>query len=112
MRAIIRDMYKRDLQQLRLARGGTLRLCYGIRQEQSEFAPGQGKWSAGEVLDHLLLAENYYRGVFAKLIELEKSGANAVVNAGFDQVNTSIAFIPKSLLPLLEIPFTIFNMFV
>jgi len=27
-------------------------------------------------------------------------------------VNTSIAFIPKSVLPLLEIPFTVFNLFV
>jgi uncharacterized damage-inducible protein DinB len=105
-------MYQPDLELLHRTRGETLRLCSAVSQEQSEFAPAQGKWSVGEVLDHLLLAEKFYRAAFARLIELDKSGDRPVVSNGFSEVNTSIAFIPKSLLPLTEIPFTILNMFV
>ena len=35
-----------------------------------------------------------------------------MIRSSFAEVNTSIAYIPKSLLPLLEVPFTVFNMFV
>jgi uncharacterized damage-inducible protein DinB len=105
-------MYQPDLEMLRATRADTLRLTDAIDQAQSEFTPAPGKWSVGEVLHHLLLAENYYRGLFAQLIELQKSGAKAVIRASFSDVNTSIAFLPKSLMPMIEVPFTIFNMFV
>ena len=106
-------MYKKDLELLRLTRQETLSLIAGISQEQSDFTPAPGKWSVGEVLDHLLLAEGFYRRMFAQLIELKKSGvARPVIKNDFDDLNTSIAYIPKSLLPMLEIPFTVLNMFV
>ena len=105
-------MFTRDLEMLRLSRAETLRLASGVTQEQSEFSPAPGKWSAGEVLDHLLLAENYYRSIFVQLIEMKKSGARPVISSSFADVNTSIAYIPRSVLPWLEIPFTVFNMFV
>src|SRR5216110_72484 len=106
-----RSMYQQDLEMLRLTRVETLRLTAGVDQAQSEFAPAAEKWSVGEVLDHLLLAENYYRAIFGRLIELQKSGARAAINTSFAEVNTSIAFLPKSLLPMAEVPLTIFNMF-
>ncbi len=93
---------------------GTLRLCGGVSQAQSEFAPGAGKWSICEVLDHLLLAEQFYRRIFVRLIDLQKSGQRPVISLGFGDVNTSIAHIPKAIMPMLprEVPLTIFNMFV
>ncbi len=105
-------MFNQDLEMFRLTRAETLRVSAGITQAQSEFAPAPGKWSVGEVLDHLLLAENFYRRIFVRLVELQKSGARPVIRSSFAEVNTSIAYIPKSLLPLLEVPFTVFNMFV
>jgi hypothetical protein len=105
-------MYEESLELLRLTRAGTLRLCAGMTQAQSDFSPGQGKWSAGEVLDHLLLAEKLYRGIFARLIRMQKEGKRPVIRIGFDEVNTSIAFIPKPMLPLLEVPLTILNLFI
>jgi len=105
-------MYKENLEMLRLTRVETLRLCSGISQSQSNFVPAMGKWSVGEVLDHLLLAEAFYRNIFGKLIHLQKSGQKPALYIGFSEVNTSIAFLPKTLLPMLEIPFTLFNMFV
>ena len=107
------DMYQQNLELLRATRTETLRLSSGVGQRQSELAPAAGKWSLGEVLDHLLLAEYYYRGVFVKLVELNKSGVRRpVVNSSFAEVNTSIGYIPKAILPMMEVPFTLFNKFV
>jgi uncharacterized damage-inducible protein DinB len=105
-------MYQQNLELLRTARVETLRLCEGIGQAQSEQAPRQGKWSLGEVLDHLVLAEQYYREVFVKLVALMKSGAEPVVNNSFADVNSSIGYLPKSMLPLVERPFNAMNRFV
>jgi hypothetical protein len=105
-------MYQQSLELLRMTRAETLRLCAGMTQAQSDYSPGVGKWSAGEVLDHLLLAEKLYRDIYARLIQMQKAGQRPLIHIGFDEVNTSIAFIPKAILPLLEIPFTMLNLFV
>src|SRR5258708_31594808 len=97
-------MFTQDLETFRLTRAETLRVSAGINQPQSEFAPASDKWSVGEGLDHLLLAEHFYRKMFVRLIELEKAGARPVINSSFAEVNTSIAYIPRSLWPLLEVP--------
>lgn len=103
--------YQAKLQGLRLIRAQTLRVANGLTQAQSEFSQAAGKWSVGEVLDHLVLSEGLYREQFAKLIDLQKAGQKPVVNIRFAEVNTSIGFIPKPLLDLLEIPFTVANFF-
>ena len=105
-------MYQQSLELLHVTRAATLRKCSRMTQAQSDFSPAAGKWSAGEVLDHLLLAEKLYRGIFARLIQMQKAGQKPLIHISFDEVNTSIAFIPKPLLPLLEIPFTMLNLFV
>ena len=105
------NMYTQNLELLHSTRARTLHLCSAISQAQSEFAP-PAKWSAGEVLHHLLLADALYRRNFASLIELQKSGQRPVLRSSFADLNTSIAYIPKSILPLLEIPFTVVNLFV
>jgi hypothetical protein len=104
-------MYEQNLELLHSARAETLRLCSPITQAQSEFAP-RGKWSVGEVLHHLLLSDYLYQRNFARLIELQKSGQRPVLRSNFADLNPSIAHIPKSLLPMLEIPFTVANLFV
>jgi hypothetical protein len=104
-------MYQQNLELLHSARANTLRLCSPITQAQSEFAP-QRKWSVGEVLHHLLLSDYLYHRNFTRLIELQKSGQRAVLRSNFADLNPSIAYIPKSLLPMLEIPFTVANLFI
>jgi hypothetical protein len=64
-------MYQQSLDMLRLTRARTLRLCAGMTQAQSDYSPAVGKWSAGEVLDHLLLAEKLYRDIFVRLIQMQ-----------------------------------------
>jgi DinB superfamily len=104
-------VYKQNLALLRSTRDDTLRLCSRISQGQSEFAL-PGKWSAGEVLHHLVLADDLYRRNFIQLIDLANSGETPILRSNFTELNTSIAYIPKPLLPMLEIPFTVLNLFV
>ena len=105
-------MYQEPLEFLRLTRNGTLALVSGLTQAQADYDPGAGGWTVGQVLDHLLLAEKLYRDLISRLIDLEKSGRRPVIREGFREVNTSIAYIPKSVLPFLEVPLTVFNLFV
>jgi uncharacterized damage-inducible protein DinB len=103
-------MYQADLALFRAIRHRTLELVEGLSQPQAEFSPGPGRWSVGEVLDHLLLAEGLNRREIAQLIDLAKSGRTPYLNRTFADLNVSIAFIPKAMLPFLEVPFRLLNM--
>ena len=105
-------MYQDDLKMLCSVRAETLSLATGLYQEQADFTPASGKWSVAEVLDHLVLAEELYRKKFSDLIALQKAGKKAEIRSDSSEINTSILFIPQELLPLLELPLTIFNLFV
>lgn len=105
-------MYESNLNLLRSVRAETLRISQGLTQAQLDFAPSPGKWTAGEVLDHILLAEKLYRDLIGQLIDLTKAGRVAEIDKGFEDVNTSIFFIPQAVLPYLALPLTVFNMFV
>lgn len=105
-------MFRNELDLLRSARAETLEMSARLSQNQADFAPAPGKWSAGEVLDHLLVAEKLSRGLISQLIDLEMGGKRPVISLGFREVNTSVAFIPRSLLPFLDVPFTVLNLFV
>lgn len=103
-------MYQADLAFFRATRHRTLELVEGLSQAQTEFSPGPSRWSVGEVLDHLLLAEALNRREIAQLINLAKSGHRPYLNRTFADLNVSIAFIPKAMLPFLEVPFRLLNM--
>ena len=93
-------------------RARTLALAGGLSQEQLDYAPASGKWSAGEVLDHVLLAEVTNRGQVAKLIELKRAGRRPELRLTFAELNVSVAYLPRSALQLLETPLTLVNMLV
>jgi hypothetical protein len=101
-----------SLDLLRKTRGTTLELVRDLNQAQSDYVPAPGKWSVGEVLDHLLLAEKLYRDSIATLIELERAGRRPVISKSFSEIDTSIAYLPKSVLPFLDVPFTLLNIVV
>src|SRR5690349_5735558 len=102
-------MFQDSLQLFRSTRLRTLALADQLSQEQLDFTTGTGKWSAGEVLDHLLLAEKVNRDQIAELIKLQKAQQKPFVRRSFADVNVSVAYIPKSLLPILEVPFILLN---
>jgi uncharacterized damage-inducible protein DinB len=105
-------MYQADLALFRSTRNRTLGLAEGLSQAQTEFSPSPNRWSVGEVLDHILLAEALNRGEIAQLIELAKSGRRPYLNRTFADVNVSLGFIPKSWLPFFEVPFRLLNLIV
>lgn len=98
-----------ELEGFRAARGRTLDMVTGLSQRQMDFAPRPGRWSAGEVLDHLLLADGVYRREIRELIELKRAGRTPRLSRSMVELNARPAFVPKALLPVFEIPLTLFG---
>jgi hypothetical protein len=105
-------MYKPDLELLRSTRARTFAMVSGLSQAQMDYEPAPGRWSIGEILDHLLLSEEYFRNEILQLIEMKKAGRRPILTRTFADLNFSLAFMPKFALPLFEIPFSVFNIFV
>jgi hypothetical protein len=82
-----------------------------LSQEQVDFSPTAGEWSVGEVVDHLLLAEEMYRTEIVTLVELMKTGQTPRIYRSFADLNAGPAIIPKAILPFFDIPFTLLTMF-
>ena len=101
-----------SLAELRATRVHTLSLAEGLTQEQLDRAPARGGWSAGEVLDHVLLAERTNRQQIENLVGLARAGQSPELRLGFSDVNVSVSSLPRALLPLLETPLTLMNAFV
>jgi uncharacterized damage-inducible protein DinB len=97
---------------LAAARAATLRLVAPLTQPELDFAPRSGSWSIGEVLDHLLRAEGLYRSEIRRLIDLKLAGRRPYIRRTFADLNVAPAFVPRAVLPWLEMPFTMMNAFV
>jgi hypothetical protein len=82
-----------------------------LSQEQMDWQPAPYKWSAGEIVDHLLLSEQFWRGEIAKLIELARAGQRPVLRRTAAELNVALFFIPRPLLPFFSIPFELINLF-
>ncbi len=93
-----------NLEPLKSIRTKTCELVDSFTDEQMNFVPKAGKWSIGEVVDHLILSEGIYRGEIQTLIGLKRAGKTPAIHRSLREINASIAFIPKSALPFLEIP--------
>jgi uncharacterized damage-inducible protein DinB len=94
------------------ARALTLAAITPLSQAQLDFSPRPGKWSIGEVVDHVLLAETEYRGEIGRLVDLARAGKPAYIRRSFAEANVSPLFLPDSVLSLLEAPFSLFGRFV
>lgn len=105
-------MVWKNLELLKQTRAKTLHMVRPLGQPQMDWEPQPGKWSAGEQLDHLLLAEKLYRGTIAELIALARSGKPPEIRRTLADIDFRPNFIPASALPLFEIPFTIANLFI
>ena len=94
------------LARVRATRTRTLELVAGLSQEQLGHAPAPGRWSAGEVLDHLVLTDRVYVRDVGELLALAAAGRGTRLRRTFADLNPSILFLPRSLLPALELPLT------
>ena len=104
-------MHRLDLQRLQETRRRTLEVCRPLSQVQMDFSPSPGRWSVGEILDHLLLSEGIYRREMQQLIRLARAGQPARIRRSFGEIDVGVAFIPKVMLPFLELPLTVANIF-
>ena len=93
-------------------RARTLALVEGLAQQQLDQTPAPNRWSIGEVLDHMLLGERLNREQIARLIQLKRAGQKPELILSFSDLNVSVVGIPRTVLPLLEAPLTLMNMFV
>lgn len=100
-----------NLALLKRIRQVTLSLAAELTQQQLDWQPAEGKWSAGEHLDHLLLAERLYRDAIANLIERVKAGGVAELRLSFEDLNMRPNLLPKETLPLMEIPLMVGQLF-
>ncbi len=100
------------LDEFRATRERTLAMVKALTQEQFDFVPAPNRWSIGEVLDHMLLAEGLNREQIVKLIQLAKDGQRPELILTLSDLNISIVGVPRSFLTLLEAPLTLMSIFV
>lgn len=105
-------MVERALAEYAAARGQTVRLAAPLTQAQLDFCPRYGRWSIGEVLHHLVLAEDLYRGEIGRLVDLVRSGRRPYIRRSFSEINVAPFFMPDVMLPMFDIPFSIMNRFI
>ena len=100
------------LQQYRRAREGTMSLIQNLSQVQADFKPSSDSWSVGQVVQHLLMTEDLYRGQIQEMIAMARRGGGTNIDLTFREINTAVAYIPREVMPLLSAPLRVFNMFV
>lgn len=100
---------ERALDRVNSTRTATLDLVSDLSQEQLDHRPAQGRWSAGEVLDHLVLTDRVYVRDLTELTEQAAAGRGTRLRRTFADLNPSILFLPRSALPALSLPLTVMS---
>jgi len=90
----------------------TLTMADGLTQTELDYSNAPERWSVGEVVDHMLLGERINREQIARLIEMRRKGRKPELSLTFSDLNIGVAGVPRCVLPLLEAPLTLMNMFV
>jgi hypothetical protein len=102
----------RAIAKYRVARDGTLALIQDLTQEQAGFFPAARVWSIGQIVEHLLLTEELYRTQMRNLIEIARRGEKRNIELTFNDIDNSIAFIPRDVIPKLTVPLNVLNTFI
>lgn len=92
------------LKEFASARALTCSAVGPLSQAQLDFSPRSGRWSVGEIADHLLLAEDLYRGEVVQLVELARAGQPTYRRRSFSDVNVAPLHLPIAVLSALEVP--------
>jgi len=103
--------YRSALEFHRQTRAQTLAMVLELSQAQMDFARAPDKWSVGEVLDHIILGQRLNLSYIAEVTGMRRAGHRPVLRLRFEDVDVSIGYVPKSILPALEVPFTVLNIF-
>ncbi len=103
----INRSYK-DFKSAEAVRAVTLEMVAGLSQEQADLQPDPNKWSAGQVLDHLVKTDTVIARELEVVFNQRRRGLPFTYRSVAD-VDTSVPFIFKPVLPFFEIPFGIAN---
>lgn len=99
------------LDDFRTTRRHTLELVAGLPQSRIDHRPAPGKWSLGQVLDHLLRIDDLFRDELAELVARGKAGEGGLLYRGFDHFGVEVPFVPKAAYPLFEVPLAAAGLF-
>jgi hypothetical protein len=101
-----------EADRFRLVREQTLTILAQVNAEQALWSPRKGVWSIAQIADHLLLTEEMYREQFRRLIQMAREGRGSTIEISLKEVDVALAAIPREVVPLLELPLRMFNLFV
>ena len=101
-----------EADRFRLVREQTLTILAQVNAEQALWSPRNGVWSIAQIADHLLLTEEMYREQFRRLIQMAREGRGSTIEISLKEVDVALAAIPREVIPLLELPLRMFNLFV
>jgi uncharacterized damage-inducible protein DinB len=90
----------------------TLEILQQVTSAQALWSPRPGTWSIAQIADHLLRSDELYREQFQQLIEMARNGKVGTVPIRFEELDTSIAMVPREVIAMLEFPLRMFNVFV
>lgn len=106
------EKLQENLTLLRSTRADTLDMVRGLPQVRIDWSPRADCWSVGENLDHLVRSGELYRKEIVALVNLARQGRKPFIRKTVQEIDFAPSFLPKSMLPLVDIPFTIMTMFV
>ncbi len=105
------------LDRLKAARFRTLGMIADCSQEVMDRAPDNprwlsgeaGRWSIGEVVDHIVKVMHSLTGHIEDLIRLHVNGQEAVITLNYKDYDVSPFFMPRQLMPVAEPMFKMGN---
>lgn len=104
-------VFDAHLEDFRETRRQTLTIVQPLSQKQFDSCPAPGTWSVGEVVEHLVLMEGVQRSNIEKLIRLKREGRRPFLRVSLDELDVGFPFVPKFLMPWLELPLSISTAF-
>jgi uncharacterized damage-inducible protein DinB len=90
----------------------TLETARPLTAEQASFRPDRESWSLAQNLDHLIRIDGIYREHIQKLLDLAREGKRLTIVMPWGESDPRPQFVPSMVMPMLELPFTMMNMFV
>ena len=106
------DNLSTHLNRLPVVRNKTLEILVDLTPEQAAWSARSGSWSIAQIADHLLRSEELYREQFHRMIQMAKEGQIETIVITFDEIDTQLAVVPRSVASALQFPMRVLNRFI
>ncbi len=94
---------------VRRVRRRTLEMLEPLTQAELDTPEAPGRWSPGQIADHLIKANRMYLGEIGRLIALKRAGKRPEIYVRLSEMQFEVPFLPRFLLPLADVPVGLFN---